>query len=534
MNSEDIRLCRESPVAFRDRLVIQAAVGRRRFGEILADFQRRDFAALDTALLALRDGRKPEPGRFWIERTKGASKDTDLAVALLWLLAFSPRPLACQVGAADADQADELRKAAKGILRLNPWLADVLEVQSWSVINRRTESRCDIIAADVAGSHGARPDLLILNELSHVTKREFAENLLDNASKMPNGVVIIATNAGFVPSWQWDWREQARTSGRWYFSNYQEPAPWLDPEEIKDAEKRNTAARFARLWRGVWVGCGGDALEPGDIKAAVRSDLRPMEGGEPGYVFIGGLDLGVKSDHAAFLVLGKHVGYVEPEFPEQEPEPCGGTLAALRELGLLTPDTTREPTYRAVPPTGRLRLALCESWAPPKGGQIDLEEVERAILADHQRFRIAALLYDPYQCALMAQRLARRGVPMIEQVFSGRSLSAMASVFLEEFKARTLDLYPDDQLTADLGKLRIVERPFGYRIEAPRDASGHCDRATSLGLALLGARKFCFVGGQQVHGELVCSPAFGEEVNCGDYQSQAGAGSDWTISRMGL
>jgi len=80
------------------------------------------------------------------------------------------------------DQADELRKAAKDILRLNPWLATRIEIQSWKIICNATASECEIIAADVAGSHGARPDVLILNELSHVTKQEFAENLLDNAA----------------------------------------------------------------------------------------------------------------------------------------------------------------------------------------------------------------------------------------------------------------------------------------------------------------------------------------------------------------
>src|SRR5262249_22063471 len=146
---------------------------------------------------------------------KGASKDSDAAVCLLWLLAFSRRPLACQVGAADLDQADELRKAAKGIWRLNPWLQDTITIQNWTIKNPRTEAQCDIISADVAGSHGARPDLLILNELSHVTKQEFAMNLLDNASKVPHGLVVVATNAGLCPSWQFGLRELARTSPRW-------------------------------------------------------------------------------------------------------------------------------------------------------------------------------------------------------------------------------------------------------------------------------------------------------------------------------
>src|SRR5262249_46356062 len=153
----------------------------------------------------------------------------------------------------DQAQADELRKAAKGILRLNEWLSDAIQVRSWTLCNERTDARCEIVAADVAGSHGARPDLLVLNELSHIGKEEFAKNLLDNASKVPHGIVLVATNAGYTPSWQFDLREMARTSARWYFSAYTRPAPWLDEAEIDEARRRNSVNRFARLWEGQWV-----------------------------------------------------------------------------------------------------------------------------------------------------------------------------------------------------------------------------------------------------------------------------------------
>ncbi len=188
-------------------------------------------------------------------------KDSDLAVALLWLLVFAPRCLLCQVGAADQDQAAELRKAAKDIARLNPWLDKGVVIEQWRIRNPRTDSQAEIIASDVAGSHGARPDVLILNELSHICRREFAENLLDNAAKVPHGLVCIATNAGYVPSWQFDWREDARTSLRWSFHKVDRPAPWLDPAEIEEAKRRNSSSRYARLWEGVWSADGGDALD---------------------------------------------------------------------------------------------------------------------------------------------------------------------------------------------------------------------------------------------------------------------------------
>ncbi len=243
--------------------------------ECMAPFERERFAAIAPALLAISRGKKPPTGKFWWEATKGGSKDSDLACCLLWLMAFSNRPLTCQVGAADADQADEMRKAAKDILRLNPWLNEQIEIQNWKIICKANGATCDVLSADTAGSHGARPDgILIINELSHITKQEFAENLMDNAAKV-NGLVAVATNAGTLGTWQYKWRGIARTSNRWHFEQYAQPAPWLDPEETAEAQQRNSMSRFMRLWHGVWASGLGDALDAADIEAAILRSDRP-------------------------------------------------------------------------------------------------------------------------------------------------------------------------------------------------------------------------------------------------------------------
>src|SRR5262245_39847865 len=104
------------PAAFRRTLALPVSDHR------LADFQRRDFAALDPAITALACGVTPACRRFWLERTKGSSKDTDAAALILWLLAFAQRGLTVQVAAADQEQADELRRAALGMVRRHPRL----------------------------------------------------------------------------------------------------------------------------------------------------------------------------------------------------------------------------------------------------------------------------------------------------------------------------------------------------------------------------------------------------------------------------
>jgi phage terminase large subunit-like protein len=447
------------PLAFIENLRIPSAHGPQTFGVCMAPFQRERFNSIAPALLAVARGEKPAIGRHWLEATKGSSKSSDLACCLLWLLAFAIRPLTCQVGAADADQAAELRKAAQDILRLNPWLADRVEVQNWKLIckdvkdgkrlvQKSNGATCDIVSADVTGSHGARPDVVFLSEAVHITKQEFAENLLDNASKVPNGLVAIETNAGHVGTWQWKWRELARLSDRWIFHQFAEPAPWLDPSEIAEAEKRNSRSRFLRLWWGVWASGVGDALDPADIEAMIltadahRPEPGQLTGPERYCGYAAGLDLGIKHDHSALVILGRN--------------------------GL----------------TQRIRLAQCQSWAPGVDGKVDLMAVEEAVYEAWRTFRFGVCGYDPFQCGLLSQRLERRGVPMREVPFAGKNLDRMASTLLEASRSRRIDLYRDELLLRDLRRLSIVEKSFGHKLEAVSDADGHADRAIAFAIAL--------------------------------------------------
>lgn len=439
----DIKRYATDPLAFFDALTIPSALGVKRFGDCMADFQREWFKAVAPSLLALSRGEVPPIGRFWTERTKGASKDSDVALCLLWLLAFSKVKLDAQVGAADREQAQELQKAASDILRLNEWLSlRPIEQLQWALRCPATGSLVTIIASDVASSHGARPDVVVLNELSHVTKEDFAQNLLDNASKKPRGLVIIATNAGFQSTWQATWRDAFRNSSRWHFHQWSQPAPWLGDDEVEEAQRRNSRSRFNRLYWGEWVSQSGDALDQSDIDACVDSSLAPM-GRQQGWSFAGGLDLGVRNDHSALVIVG----------------------------------------FRR--DSQQLRLAYAESWAPdPRTGQVDLIHVEQTVLATHKRFDPRQIGFDPYAAQLMAQRLQRQRVRMKEIPFVGSHLNEMASTLLEVFRSRRIRLSPCPKLIRDLQRLTIAEKSYGYKLEATRDVHGHADLATALAVAL--------------------------------------------------
>jgi phage terminase large subunit-like protein len=111
-------------------------------------------------------------------------------------------------------------------------------------------------------------------------------------------------------------------------------------------------------------------------------------------------------------------------------------------------------------------------------------KVEQAVLRAHRAFDLKAVGYDPHQAALMSQRLELQKVRMQEMVFTGKNLDLMASTLLDVFRTRRITMFEDKILLADLGKLCIEERPFGYKLTAIKDEFGHADRAIALSIAL--------------------------------------------------
>ena len=218
--------------------------------------------------------------------------------------------------------------------------------------------------------------------------------------------------------------------------------PWLSDAEIEEAERRNSRSRFNRLYWGHWVNQIGDALDDDDIKAAINPKLQPgfFRNGE---FCVAGLDLGIKQDHSALVVIA-------------------GSLTTLQ-----------------------LRLVWAESWKPSRTtGKVDLMQVERAVLAAQSRFNLTSVGYDPYQAELMAQRLEQQLVPMREWTFTGANLNLMASTLLDVFRSRRLELYNHPALIADLGRLTIEEKSYGHRLSATHTEAGHADLATALAIAL--------------------------------------------------
>lgn len=455
------------PAAFRANLLVDVDGTVRKFGDVMDPWQRADFAALDPGLMRC-SGRSATDAlmRAYFERGRGHSKTTDLAVMAIWLLAFATRPLKGHCYAADRDQARLLRDAMATIIRLNPWLAAILEVQAHCVVNIAAGhpgqgGTLTIEASDVGSSYGILPDFIIADELTHWQgDGSLWNSLISSAAKRSNCLLVVISNAGFCESWQWTIREAARTDDAWIFSRLDGPkASWLTPERLAEQRRMLPAVAYARLWENQWASAGGDALTPEDIQAAFMDDLRPMTGNETGWLFAAGVDLGLTRDCSAVCVLGV---------------PEGGRA-------------------------GRIRLASHRLWRPIGGKKINLIEVERHILGLDAKYGLEFVAADPWQAEHMMQRLEvdsghrRRNQrrlynaqPWVRSIPpTAANLRQQATLVIESFQDRRLRFYDCPLLQRDLRKVRCEEKSYGMRLTSPRDGDGHGDLFSAFSLALL-------------------------------------------------
>lgn len=436
-----------SPAGFRRRLRIDA--NGRTVLFVPEPWQEADFVAMDpawTEAAGFKVKAPVEKRMAWFERPRGHSKSSDIAAMALWAIYSASKQIKGIAVAASQKQAKILRDFIAKILKLNKWLARWVKAERHRVVNTKTGSNLDILAADAATSYGELVDFVICEEVSHWPqgKETLWEAMLSTKAKRKRCLLIVITNAGFTYTWQWPLRESVRTSPKWHFSRLDAPvASWVG-DDLEEQKRLLPPSVYARLWLNVWSEGSGDALGENDIRACTTL-AGELAAPEIGWTYYGGIDLSIRRDHSSVCVVGQS-------------------------------------------PTGRLKLARLQSWAP-EGGKLDFAVIASVILNLDRQFSGVEWWFDIYQCEMLNQLLARDGVLMQEANFQGKCAMEMAGFLLEAFHSRLIELYTHPLLKADLLSLKITEAPAGWRLQAPRTTEGHADRATSLCLAILGARR---------------------------------------------
>lgn len=504
----DFLAARTNPAVFRQLLRIDAGGSLVPFADRIDDWQRQDFESLDASWLRvaglLRCGDTKPVTRAWLERPRGHSKTTDLAVMVCHTLVASGRKLQGIAAAADTDQAKLLLAAIDGLVRQNPFLQEFLEITNLRVTNRHTGSELMVISSDAKTSYGLTPDFVVADEVTHWAKEDLWVSLLSAAAKREHCLLVVITNAGFAESWQWGVRDLVMGSDEWYFRHLDGPhASWITEAVLAEQRKLLPALAYRRLWLNEWSAGSGDALTGDDIRAAVTLD-GPLSSPEPGWTYSMGVDLGLARDHSACVIVGRHVGH--DELITGEVVQLSLAERAMVEAGWSDYPVPRCHTVHH-PGTGRQKLVAVVSWSPPPGGKISLTDVEASIDRLAKRFRVSRIGADPWQAAMLIERLRAMG-HFIEPVdFVSSNLKSMASAVCEAFTERNIDLFPHDKLLSDLSRLRVEEKSYGVRLTSPRGPDGHGDCATAFAIAMHLQRKY--IGefrAARIDGELICWP----------------------------
>jgi hypothetical protein len=446
-----------APAKFRNSLRIEVeGRGLIPFHSCLQPWQERDFSALDPAWERLAgDDRHVPYQRAYLERPRGHSKTTDLAMHLAWVLLFGSAGLTGLAAAADKEQAALLLES---LLRLSRWNERVfpdLQFLKDAVINRKTKSRLNVITSDVASSWGVLPDFVICDELCHWSKSGLWYSLLSSAAKKPNCVLVVLTNAGFGRDWQWNVRENARLSPGWYFSSLDGPqAPWIREDRLQEQRQMLPRPVFERLWLNRWQHSDGEFVTLAEAEACRDESLVEQAHGQPYQDYVAAIDYAEKHDLSVGVLIHRE----------------GRNLIVDRM-------DVRKPSPDCPTP-----VQWVEDW---------MHFVAR-------EFPRVTFVIDEYQLVGTIQRFE----PLYDlrrfEFASGRGNHALAIALRRMILQRQVRWYPGcgqlpdsdgrDDLETELASLLLKQRTGGLcRIMHHEGGSHHDDRSFVLGAALLHA-----------------------------------------------
>jgi len=499
---------------YLDNIRVETDDGAVRWGRVADPWQRADVEAIRPALeyLVLPDAPEPCCRRAWWVRPRGHAKTTDIAVLVSWVLAFSRRKRRAKWIAVDKGQGLEGRQALLYLMQHNPWLKHLITLQAEMAVNTRTGSELEFIAADAEGAYGMiNTDLFVLDEVTHWKQKKLWTAVASTFAKRRDAVALCGMNAGFEGSWQHKIDQQLRDDSRWHYSSLPEPtASWITEDRLEEQRSLLTPLEYRRLWGNQWAGKDGEGLADGWIERATVLD-GPLVVPEPGYAYTCGIDLSWRRDWSSAVVTGRDVGHFERW--ENGRRDCGASRIEAKTGLQLARDAVRgmelddlahgddsrpwvprsarpNVEYRKFGGTGVIKLAAIRLWRPSRGGEIDLEEVGREVMALHALFGLRRVVFDAWQAVLLAQQLKRLGLKVEAKQFTREFWDELARLFVSMFREQQAQIYGDETLLGDLGRARLVEGPYGVKVDSPRSAgTGHGDVLTAFLLSTWGCRQ---------------------------------------------
>jgi hypothetical protein len=422
-----VRAWRRDRMAFRREAILLE--DGRPFGEVIEPWQAEDFAALDAG----------QYRHAYLERPRGHAKTFDLGTeAVVELLLGRPgQRLYC--AAADEDQARLLFEDVAGKFQRNPLLRGAARITQREILIPATGSRLRVLASDAPSAYGLRPDWIAVDELAEWRRRELWDSLWIATGKRPGCRMLVISTAGWDrTSIAWEIRQIAEREPDWYFSARGQCASWISPEWLEQQRRTLPAHVFARLHENRWVEGAGAFLTAAEVDVVFDAALRPAAQRISRGAHALGLDVGLTRDRTVACVAHKD-----------------------RETGWVVIDALR-------------------TWAGRPGAPVALPEVEAEVLWLARTFG-ASVILDPYQAALLGQRLRQAGVEVREYSFTADGRRRLFGTLLQLVKDGHLRCFPHEELRRELLALETTETAAGWRVD--HRPARHDDHVVAVALA---------------------------------------------------
>jgi phage terminase large subunit-like protein len=133
--------------------------------------------------------------------------------------------------------------------------------------------------------------------------------------------------------------------------------------------------------------------------------------------------------------------------------------------------------------TKRIKVVFHRIFVPQRGEPLDFETtIADTVRVLQRRYRVAQVLFDPWQMQAVAQQLEREGTPILEYPQTQGNLTAIGQNLFDLITAKNLTLYPDAAMRLAASRAVAHEMPRGWRISKATQ-SHRIDVIVALALA---------------------------------------------------
>jgi phage terminase large subunit-like protein len=446
----DIDRWRAAPMEFIETVLHNPETGKP-FQLLAAE---RDFLA--HAFTFDADGRLLYPEMVFAAIKKSGKTGFAAMFLLALLLLFGGRFAEGYCCANDLDQASSrVFQAVRRIVEASPLLKHDARITADKIVFPAFHgATISAIASDYTGAAGSNPTISVFDELWGFVS-ENSRRLWDEMVPPPTRKVacrLVVTYAGFsgesVLLEELNKRGLAQPEvapnlhagdGILMAWHHEPIAPWQTEAWIAEMRRSLRPNQFLRMIENRFVTSESSFVSMTSWDACVDPTLTPVFADQALPVYLA-IDASVKHDSTA--------------------------IVAVTPL-----------------PDKRLRLVAHRIFQPSPDDPLDFEAaVEKTLIELCGRFAVKRILCDPYQMVATAQRLQKRGLPIVEFPQTVPNLTAASQNLWELVESRGLILYPDAAMRLAASRAVAIETSRGWRI-AKEKQSHKIDVIVALGMA---------------------------------------------------